>query len=65
MALLLVIGAISAFVGYMIGEPKERGASGALLGGLLGLIGLVIIAVMKPLPETQGPVDPRVGRLGG
>ncbi len=42
-----VIGiAIGAVVGYLIGKPRGRGPLGAVLGGLLGCIGWIIVAVL-------------------
>lgn len=43
-----MIWVLMAVVGYFIGEPKNRGVEGALWGGLLGVIGIVIIALRKP-----------------
>ncbi len=41
---------IAALIGYLIGKGKGQGAMGAVLGGLLGVIGWIIVAVMKPAP---------------
>jgi hypothetical protein len=41
---ILVIAAIGALVGYLIGKPKGRAGDGAILGGLFGPIGWLIIA---------------------
>src|SRR5262245_7383916 len=41
---ILVIAAIGALVGYLIGKPKGRAGDGAVLGGLFGPIGWLIIA---------------------
>lgn len=35
-----------AFAGYWIGEPKDRPLAGALLGALLGPLGLVVTALL-------------------
>ncbi|MGE0549889.1 MAG: hypothetical protein AB7O24_17325 [Kofleriaceae bacterium] len=40
----LIIGAL---VGWLIGRNKGLGAIGIVLGGLLGFIGWIIVAVMK------------------
>jgi hypothetical protein len=37
-----------AGVGWMVGKTKGRGLLGFVLGALLGLIGIIIVAVMKP-----------------
>jgi hypothetical protein len=44
--LYLVIGFICALLGFLIGKEKGQGGFGALLGLLLGPIGLLIILVM-------------------
>jgi len=44
---------ISTVLGYNIGERKGRPVNGAILGFLLGWIGVVIIAVMPPTEEVQ------------
>jgi hypothetical protein len=55
----LVIGMIvSALIGYLIGKPKNLGGLGAVLGGLLGFIGWIIVAVMKPNPSFDQPPPP-------
>ncbi len=42
-----VIGiAIGAVVGYLIGKPRGRGPLGAVLGGILGCLGWIIVAVL-------------------
>jgi len=43
--------AIGAVVGYLIGNRKGRGVLGAVLGGLLGCIGWIIVAV---IPAADG-----------
>jgi hypothetical protein len=47
-AKVLVIGmVIGGLVGWLIGKNKGLGGLGIVLGGVLGLIGWIIIAVMK------------------
>lgn len=43
--------AVGAGVGYLIGKNKGRGVLGAVLGGLLGCIGWIIVAVLSPVGE--------------
>lgn len=51
----LVIAAllIGAGVGWAIGEPKGRGAQGAILGLVLGFIGWIIVGLMEPTDEVR------------
>lgn len=56
----VVAMAIGALVGWVIGKDKGHGATGAVLGGLLGIIGWIIVAVMKPVADpTIPPSDGR------
>jgi hypothetical protein len=41
---LVIFGAL----GYLLGQRKNRAVEGLLLGALLGLIGLLILAFLKP-----------------
>lgn len=50
MGLVLVFAVIFGGIGYAIGKGKGQAGLGLVLGALLGLIGLIIIAVMKPAP---------------
>lgn len=53
---VLVVGLIiGALVGWLIGKNKGLGALGAVLGGLLGIIGWIIVAVMKGNRDQQQP----------
>lgn len=49
--ILIVIG----FLGYQIGLRKGRPVLGACLGFVLGLIGLVIIAIIPRKQNTYNP----------
>ena len=52
----IVIGiVIGALVGWLIGKNKGLGGLGLVLGGLLGVIGWIIVAVMKGNPEMPNP----------
>jgi F0F1-type ATP synthase assembly protein I len=42
---------IGALVGWLIGKNKGLGTMGLILGGLLGVIGWIIVAVMKGTPQ--------------
>jgi hypothetical protein len=44
--IIIIIG-ICAAIGYAIPKDPEAKATGAILGGLLGPIGLVIVAIMN------------------
>jgi hypothetical protein len=50
-AAFVIAWAVCALVGWAIGNSKGRGTAGFFLGLLLGVIGLIIIAVMRPTPE--------------
>jgi len=43
---ILVLFLIMGFIGMAIGEPKNRGGLGFVLGLFLGIIGILIIAVL-------------------
>jgi hypothetical protein len=68
MAILIVLWVLCAFIGMAIGSSKGRAGTGFILGLVLGLIGIVIIAVMSPTPEVaaqqQLAVNSAVQRLG-
>ncbi|MBA3501872.1 MAG: hypothetical protein M4D80_04175 [Myxococcota bacterium] len=51
---------VGALVGWAIGKGKGQGALGAILGGFLGIIGWIIVAVMKPAPgfDSKPPAGP-------
>ena len=50
-AVFVIVWVVCALVGWAIGNSKGRGTAGFFLGLLLGVIGLIIIAVMRPTPE--------------
>jgi hypothetical protein len=45
--ILILNAAVFGGIGYAIPKAPEAKATGALLGGLLGPIGLVIVAIMN------------------
>lgn len=52
--LFVLAVAVLGGIGYAIGNGKGRGVEGALWGALLGIIGVVVIALRGPAP---GPDD--------
>lgn len=50
---LLLVWLVSAVLGAVIGASKGRGGLGFALGALLGVVGLVIIAVVAKTPEKR------------
>ena len=44
-----ILSIVCALIGYSIGKPKGRSVDGILLGLFLGPIGVLIIAVLRPL----------------
>lgn len=53
--MIYLIWLLCAVAGYFIGETKNRAGLGAVLGLLLGVIGVIIIAVM---PKKVDQVNP-------
>ena len=53
MAVLVVVWLACALFGFAIGSNKGRGGTGFVLGLLLGVIGVIVIAVMRPASETH------------
>ncbi len=58
MGVLVAFWAILAFAGYYIGKDKNRAGEGLALGLLLGIIGVIIIACLKPKPGVLPPPQP-------
>ncbi len=50
---LFIIWVLCGVAGYFIGDAKGKAGVGALLGGFLGFIGLIIIAVLPATPEVE------------
>jgi hypothetical protein len=46
---------IGGLVGWLIGRNKGLGGLGVILGALLGLIGWIIVGVMKGNRDQQPP----------
>lgn len=53
LVLLLMSIVVGAIVGMAIGMQKGRGGEGFVLGGFLGVIGWIIVAVMAPSDEIR------------
>jgi hypothetical protein len=53
MALYVAVDVICLFLGMIIGGSKGFTGLGIFLGLLLGPLGVLIVAVMKPTPEVQ------------
>jgi hypothetical protein len=51
-AIFVLIWVACAALGYAVGHSKGRAAQGLVLGLLLGLIGIIIIACLKPKPAV-------------
>jgi len=54
---VIVIWIISVVISTIIGAGKNRVGAGFALGFFLGFIGLIIIAVMQPLPAAGAPAQ--------
>ena len=51
---ILIVWGVCALIGAAIGSSKGQGGLGFFLGLVLGIIGVIIIAVIKPpAPEPQ------------
>jgi hypothetical protein len=53
MALYVAVDVICLFLGMIIGGSKGFTGLGIILGLLLGPLGVLVVAVMKPTPEVQ------------
>lgn len=53
MAIYAGIAFVCLFVGMIIGSAKGFAGLGLFLGLLLGPLGVLIVAIMKPTPEVQ------------
>lgn len=50
---VITVWVICAIIGAAIGHSKGNGTAGFFLGLLLGPLGILIAAVMKPTPEAE------------
>jgi Protein of unknown function (DUF2510) len=57
-AVVVLCWIASAALGYFIGRTKGREVAGLLLGLGLGLIGVVIILLLRPKSLATAPSDP-------
>jgi len=53
MAVYVAIDVVCLFLGMIIGGSKGFTGLGIFLGLVLGPLGVLIVAVMKPTPEVQ------------
>ncbi len=53
MGVFVAIWLVCAFLGLIIGNAKGKPGLGFILGLLLGVFGVLIIAVTSPTPEVQ------------
>lgn len=49
--MVLIIWLLCGIIGFLIGQNKNRPIAGLCLGFLLGIIGIIIIAVMGPAED--------------
>lgn len=64
LAVVLVVTVICGVAGHAIGRTKGRGTEGALLGIFLGVIGLLIVAFMRPRYPADRQWGPGPGQFG-
>jgi Protein of unknown function (DUF2510) len=60
-AVVVLVWVACAALGYVVGRNKGRGTAGLLLGLLLGIIGLIIIACLKPKAPAASAGYPLAG----
>lgn len=49
----IIVWVVSIFIASSIGSKKGRGGLGTVLGLLLGIFGVIIIAILSPDPKHQ------------
>lgn len=54
---LVLVWAVCIAAGGIVGGQKGRTGMGVLLGALLGVIGVLIIAILPPDPATKKALD--------
>ena len=65
MAIVFVVSTlVFAAIGYGVGRRKGRATEGLVLGLLLGIIGLIILAFLKPRPLGPRAWDPPYSQQG-
>ena len=60
-ALFVIAWFLSGILGALIGQSKNRVAEGAVLGFLLGVIGLAILLFLSPKPQAGAATWPTPG----
>lgn len=50
---IIGIWAACAVLGAVIGSSKGKGVTGFVLGAVLGVIGLIIVVLLKPAPTSE------------
>ena len=65
MELLLLMWPIGGIVGAIVGHSLNRTREGAILGLVLGFIGVVIVVCMDRKPAVESPPPPAGWRLVG
>lgn len=48
MVTIAILWSLSAVAGWTVGRPKGHGAAGLLLGATLGVLGVLVVAFMRP-----------------
>lgn len=62
--IFLISAIVCGLLGWAIGSNKGAGAAGLILGALFGLIGVLIVALMKPSAEHLAATAPAPVRPG-